>query len=192
MKSTKRSLVAIALALPLMASASWDSGDPFLHPGAKDSPIEVQELSVTDGFGAQFWIIPDDTITGRWFQMDVHKIRAVSSTRKNRPVVIALYFVNARQNEGFVRQGSEVVKMQLINVTFDLHVIRPDGVEEKYRDLHAWQGVAPPPYLLHIAKAKATITFDVEPAGPYRIQVVVHDHFRKTNINLERRLIVYE
>lgn len=194
MKSAIASLVLLAVTLPSAAFASWDNGDPFVHPGSKENPdpVELRDLVVKNGFGAQFWIIPEDSITGRWFQMDARKLKAVGSTRRNAPVAIAVYFVNGLQKRGFVRLGPKVEEMSLVNVTFDLKVTRPDGVVENFPDLPAWQGAAPPPYLLQIAKAKAVITFDVEPTGPYKFQVTVHDHFRKVSIGLERRLNVYE
>ena len=187
-----RSLVVSLLLLPCAGWASWFDNDPFSTAKPKASEPTLTDFQSKDGLSAQFWFIHDDRSTHRWFQLDFRKIDPVSATRKDNPVVVALFFVNAGEQEAFVRAGQRVSKVKVNNLTYDLKVIRPDGVVDNHPNLPAWQGEAPSPYLVRIARAKAVITFDIEPAGKYRVLVTVHDRVRKTDIELERTLLVNE
>ena len=186
---------ALLSALLLSPSGSWASlwdGNPFSTDNPKKLEPQISELRTKNGFGAQFWLIQDDRSAIRWFQLNIRDLNPVSATRKDNPVAVALFFVNAGEQEAFVRQSRRVSKMKVNNVTYDLKVVRPDGVVDNHPGLPAWKGEAPSPYLLKIAQAKAVITFDIEPPGKYKILVTVHDHIRKVNLELERTLMVNE
>ena len=194
MKTALRQVFPLIVSmLPLAAKASWQDGQAFSHSTEdKGMPLEVSEMKSQDGFSTQFWLIRDDHLATRWFQLDLHKLKAVTATRKYNPVLLALFFVNAGSREAFVGYQGRVQKIKMCNVTFDLKVIRPDGVVDNHPGLPVLQGEAPAPYLIKIAQAKVKITFDIEPIGVYKIKVVVHDHLRKVDIALERSLTVME
>ena len=183
----------LALTFVLTARGSWLDNQAFSRPEEKTATsANFKEMKTKDGFTAQFWLIRDDALASRWFQVNVRKMNIISATRKQNPVLLALFFVNPAHREGFVQSGGRVTKMQISDVTFDLTVIRPDGVEDKHFGVPALHGETPPPYLLKIAQAKVQITFDVEPIGLYKMKVVVHDNVRKVDIPLERELRVSE
>ena len=190
-----RLFIQLALAFtlgPLVLRASFWDGDPFAHPELKKSPIEITSMQMKDGFGAQFWLVPDSRFRLPWTEADVRKLNSVSATRRNIPLEVAVFFVNAGQEDAYYQMERHVTKQKVIDVTFDLKVIRPDGIVYNHPGLPGHSGIAPPPFLLKLVKAKATITFDTEPTGVYKIMVVVHDRFRKIDIRLERTLQVLD
>jgi hypothetical protein len=174
------------------ADASWLDGKAFEQPKEGAGSIKAKEMVTNREFAAQFWLVSDDRAWLRWSEADIRQLNPVSVTHRNKPVNVALFFVNAGEIEGYLQRDDELVKTRLTNVTFDLRVNRPDGHVYRYADLPGWQKLAPAPYMMKLAQAKATISFDTEPLGVYTIEVVVHDKVRKVDIALRRTLEVIE
>ena len=190
----KTKLLRRFAAIACFALATSMGSADILAPGmvANDAIGQINSLETSDGFSAQFWMTTDEQIFSTWAKSGA--IRALKPTiqvKRNTPIFLALFMANP----GVRTVVKSATKPVLISdVTFDLYIINPNGslsLANKARV--GWSGTPPPPQLVHLAKDRGMLNFEViDPTGQYTIVVMLHDNVRKTDMKLVRKLELVE
>lgn len=189
----KELVKTFAFAGILTLATSLACGD-ILSPGmdATDAIGQVKSLETSDGFSAQFWMTTDEQIFSTWAKSSaIRSLKPTIQVKRNVPIYLALFMANPGVRS-MTKSSSRPVMVS--DVTFDLYIINPNGTLSLANKARVgWSGPPPAPKLVHLAKDRGLLNFEIiDPLGQYTIVVVLHDNVRKTDMKLVRKLELVE
>ncbi len=145
---------------------------------------DTDNMKSKDGFGAQLWVINDDSFIEKWNKPEPPTVPVARTAKRNKPVFIIFFFINAGMDE----------KSQT-DVFADVTITGPDGkVIGVFKDIELWQGRNETPennIQLGVNQLDLTIE-DTDLLGPYTIEAVVKDRVQNIQLNLKTVLIAEE
>ena len=147
----------------------------------RDVQSNTDNVKAVGNFGAQLYLIDDQTFYQDWNKPETPTIAPVSLALHGQPIYTVIIFYGPARDAG-----------GLSNVSYDLTVRRPDGsVLTQRNSMVGWQALAPDERQLHLGRNYLTIVIpDGEPSGLYTVDAVVHDNNTRVTLPLKQTFAV--
>lgn len=172
----RRSVVLIAIGLPLLAQAAWGG---LAYP----LPPHYGHMPSPEHFGAQLVLTPDETQFVRAWSESVAPLNlpATDSVRRGSSVTVMLVF-----------QGCTPDRSGRCDVVANFSLLAPDGAFIPGGSGLLWSR-EPMPGQLHLGNTSMGVSFDVtDPIGQYKVIATVMDKVSGQTLNLGSPLKVLE
>ena len=189
-----KSATATALAAVLLSGATHIAIADATTLTRPDQVInQNKEMTVKDGFGAQFWMTDNDRFYNNWLSADTRNFTPVLVTRRNIPLYLAVFAVDPGVKKVQRPDGSFKLSS---DVTYDFQIFQPDGTPYPGgagRNITGISGRPPASHMVALLFGRASLTFDlIDPVGEYTVKVVVNDNVRKVSIPLTRKIVLQD
>ncbi len=147
----------------------------------RDVQSNTDNIKAINNFGAQLYLVGDETFFQDWRKPEIPTITPVSLTVRNQPLYTAVIFYGpARDDKG------------LCNVSYDITVKRPDGsLFAERKSMIGWQNLAPDERQLMLGRNYLNIDLaPTDPSGIYTVEVLVHDNVGRVDLPLKQTFAV--
>jgi hypothetical protein len=137
-----------------------------------------------NGFGAQLWLISDDSIYESWDTIEVPKLETTNICLRNQPIFAVFLFVNPG-----IDSNSQA------NVTADVTIISPDGeIYGEFQDMEVWQReYAFAENMIQLSVGNLGIMIDNEDQlGVYTVKAIIKDKIKNINLELKTEFTAQE
>ncbi len=180
-------MILLSVCLPGISYASnaistQHQEDGWLKNGAPIS--DSDNIKSKDGFGAQMWIINDESFFDDWNRPETPSMTITETAIRNRKIFIIFLFINPG-----IDQASKA------NVVANVLITDPaGGTYGEFKDVEVWQRVYDAPrnsIQLGVAHLGLVIEDD-EQLGTYRIEAEVKDQIKDVTLELQTEFTAKE
>ncbi|MDN3519154.1 hypothetical protein QWY84_16180 [Aquisalimonas lutea] len=154
----------------------------LMAQGAQESIDETPYRKTVEGFSAGFWLTKEESFFSDWDNSAPPELEVAREARRNEP----LYTVVLFNNPGRTSEGRA-------EVTLDLILKYEDGSTTlELEDISCWSGsLGGEPRMLHLCPSYLALTMEAaDPLGEYTARIVVRDHVKDVELELERQYIL--